>query len=167
MTREAASTPSLLEDYSRQEVPRDKTRTWLSMGLIWSGVGISLGLLLTGGTIGNGMTMPAAVVAAFFGGALLAVIASATGIVGNRTHLSTAMISRFTFGKQAILLIAFIQALGSYGWFAVQLGLFGETAAVSWQSMTGGSEVFSTDWRLSAFSGRGDAGRLPGGRVAA
>jgi hypothetical protein len=29
------------------------------------------------------------------------------------------------------------------------------------------NEVFSTDWRLSAFSGRGDAGRLPGGRVAA
>lgn len=138
-TGEAASNPSLLEDYSRHEVPRDKTRSWLSMGLIWSGVGISLGLLLTGGTIGNGMTMPAAVVASFLGGILLAAIASATGIVGNRTHLSTAMISRFTFGKQAILLIAFVQALGSYGWFAVQLGLFGETAAVSWQSLTGGS----------------------------
>lgn len=139
MIREAASSPSLLEDYSRHEVPRDKTRNWLSMGVVWSGVGISLGLLLTGGTIGNGMTLPAAVVASFIGGVLLALIASATGMVGNRTHLSTAMISRFTFGKQAILLIAFIQALGSYGWFAVQLGLFGETAAVSWQSLTGGS----------------------------
>jgi cytosine permease len=138
-TRQIASNPSLLEDYSRHEVPRDKTRTWLSMGLIWSGVGISLGLLLTGGTIGDGMTLPAAAIAAFVGGIMLALIASATGIVGNRTHLSTAMISRFTFGKQAILLIAFIQALGSYGWFAVQLGLFGETAAVSWQSLTGGS----------------------------
>ena len=139
MIREAASSPSLLEDYSRHEVPRDKTRNWLSMGVVWSGVGISLGLLLTGGTIGNGMTLPAAVVASFIGGVLLALIASATGMVGNRTHLSTAMISRFAFGKQAILLIAFIQALGSYGWFAVQLGLFGETAAVSWQSLTGGS----------------------------
>lgn len=136
---EATHTPSVLEDYSRSEVPRDKTRTWLSMGLIWSGVGISLGLLLTGGTIGDGMTLPAASVAAFFGGIVLAAIASATGIVGNRTHLSTGMISRFTFGKQAIVLIAFIQALGSYGWFAVQLGLFGETAAVSWQTLTGGS----------------------------
>src|SRR5690606_38327352 len=38
----------VLEDYSRHEVPPAKTRTWLSMGLIWSGVGISLGLLLTG-----------------------------------------------------------------------------------------------------------------------
>lgn len=138
-TPNTAAKASLLEDYSRHEVPRDKTRTWLSMGLIWSGVGISLGLLLTGGTIGNGMTLPAATLASFFGGVLLALIASATGIVGNRTHLSTAMISRFTFGKQAILLIAFIQALGSYGWFAVQLGLFGETAAVSWTSLTGGN----------------------------
>lgn len=138
-THEAQPSPDLLEDYSRSEVPRDKTRNWLSMGLIWSGVGISLGLLLTGGTIGDGMTLPAATVAAFLGGVVLAAIASATGVVGNRTHLSTGMISRFTFGKKAIVLIAFIQALGSYGWFAVQLGLFGETAAVSWESLTGGS----------------------------
>jgi cytosine permease len=128
---------SALQDYSRHEVPTDKTRTWLSMGLVWSGVGISLGLLLTGGTIGDGMAVPAAVLAAFAGGVVLAIITSLTGIVGSRTHLSTAMISRFTFGKKAIVLIAFIQALGSYGWFAVQLGLFGRTAAVSWESLTG------------------------------
>lgn len=127
----------LLEDYSRHEVPEERTRTWLSMGLIWAGVGISLGLLLTGGTIGNGMTLPGAIIAAFIGGLILALITTATGIVGGRTHLSTAMISRFTFGNRAIVLIAFVLALGSYGWFAVQLGLFGNTAAISWATLTG------------------------------
>lgn len=138
-TPEKSAADKLLEDYSRHEVPTDQTRTWLSMGLIWAGVGISLGLLLTGGTIGNGMTLPGAVVAAFIGGLILALITTATGIVGGRTHLSTAMISQYTFGKRAIVLIAFVLALGSYGWFAVQLGLFGSTAAVSWESLTGNS----------------------------
>lgn len=46
----------LFEDYSVKSVPQEKTRSWLSMGLIWAGVGISLGLLLTGGTVGDGLT---------------------------------------------------------------------------------------------------------------
>lgn len=133
------SSPKVLEDFSRKEVPSEHTRTWFSMGMIWGGVGISLGLLLTGGTIGDGMSLSGAVVAAFLGGLVLALIASATGIVGNNTHLSTAMVSLFTFGKKAILLIAFIQALGAYGWFAVQLGLFGDTAAAAWKELVGGA----------------------------
>lgn len=136
-TENKSTTDKLLEDYSRHEVPQEKTRTWLSMGLIWAGVGISLGLLLTGGTIGDGMTLSGAVAAAFLGGLALSLITTATGIVGGRTHLSTAMISQFTFGSRAIVLIAFVLALGCYGWFAVQLGLFGSTAAVSWETLTG------------------------------
>lgn len=127
----------VLKDYSREPVPEDKTHTWLSMGLIWSGVGISLGLLLTGGAIGNGMSATGAIAAAVIGGFVLTVVTCLTGIIGARTRLSTAMISRFAFGRKAIVLIAFIQALGSYGWFAVQLGLFGDTAATAWGTLTG------------------------------
>lgn len=127
------------KDYSREEVPADKQHSWLSISLVWSGVGISLGLLLTGGTIGAGMTLGQASIAGFVGGIILAVIAALTGIIGSRLRLSTAMISKFAFGKKALLLIAFIQAVGSYGWFAVQLGLFGDTAATAWELLTGGS----------------------------
>lgn len=127
----------VFQDYGVEAVPEDKTRSWLSMGLIWAGVGISLGLLLTGGTVATGMSLRSAAVAAVLGGVALAVIAVITGIIGARTHLSTAMISRFTFGNRAVLLIALIQALGAYGWFAVQLGLFGRTASTSWEIMTG------------------------------
>ncbi|MCI2265101.1 cytosine permease [Sediminivirga luteola] len=127
------------KDYSRETVPEEKSHSWLSMGLVWSGVGISLGLLLTGGTIGDGLNIREALVAAFVGGAILTVVTSLTGIIGARLRLSTAMAARFAFGRSAIVLIAFIMALGCYGWFAVQLGLFGDTAATAWTALTGGS----------------------------
>jgi len=127
----------VFQDYGVEAVPQDKTRSWLSMGLVWAGVGISLGLLLTGGTVADGMSLQQTALAAVIGGLVLAAITVLTGIIGARTHLSTAMISRFTFGNRAVLLIALIQALGAYGWFAVQLGLFGRTAATSWDILTG------------------------------
>lgn len=125
------------EDYSVVSVPDEKTKNWLSMGLIWSGVGISLGLLLTGGTVGDGLTIQQTIIAAFIGGIILSLVTMLIGVIGAKTRLSTAMISRFTFGNRAIVLIAIIQALGSYGWFAVQLGLFGKTASTAWEMGTG------------------------------
>ncbi|WP_193224585.1 cytosine permease [Bacillus sp. B1-b2] len=137
MENNTKSIDQVLEDYSDKPVPRDKTKNYLSMALIWSGVGISLGLLLTGGTLGVGLSFKQTVLAAFIGGFVLAVITALVGIIGARTNLSTAMISRFAFGELAIIGIALIQAFGSYGWFGVQLGLFGDTAAVAWEETTG------------------------------
>lgn len=127
----------LFEDYGVEPVPKEQTKDWLSMGLIWAGVGISLGLLMTGGALGNGLTFKQSVIASLLGGIVLAIVTALCGIVGAKTNLSTAMISRFTFGEKAVLLIALIQAFGSYGWFGVQLGLFGQTSATTWKIATG------------------------------
>ncbi|MGM0780123.1 MAG: cytosine permease [Bacillota bacterium] len=127
----------LLEDYASKPVPHEKTKGWLSMGLIWAGVGISLGMLLTGGILGEGLSFRQAIIAAFLGGLVLSIVTAVIGIIGAKTNLSTAMISQFTFGGKAIILIAMLQALGSYGWFGVQLGLFGDTASTAWEISTG------------------------------
>ncbi|MDN5311468.1 MAG: cytosine permease [Thermoanaerobacteraceae bacterium] len=128
----------VFEDYGVEPVPENSRKDWLSMGLIWAGVGISLGLLMTGGALGNGLSFRQSIAASFIGGAVLALVTALCGIIGAKTNLSTAMISRFTFGDKAVLLIALIQAFGSYGWFGVQLGLFGKTAATAWSIATGG-----------------------------
>lgn len=127
----------LFEDYGVEPVPEDQKKDWLSMGLIWSGVGISLGLLMTGGALGDGLSFKQAFIASVLGGLVLAFVTAFCGIIGAKTNLSTAMISRFTFGEKAVILIALIQAFGSYGWFGVQLGLFGKTAATVWNMATG------------------------------
>lgn len=127
----------LLEDYGVEPVPEDKRKNFLSLALVWAGVGISLGLLLTGGSVGDGLSFKQSVFAAFAGGLVLAIITALIGIIGAKTNLSTAMISKFTFGNIAVIIIALIQAFGSYGWFGVQLGLFGETASTAWEISTG------------------------------
>lgn len=119
------------DDFSVNSVPKERTYNWLSMGLIWAGVGISLGMIVTGGTIGNGMSFQQAFWASLIGGFVLTVVTALCGIVGSNTGFSTAMISKFTFGRVAIIIIALIQAFGSYGWFGVQLGLFGETLSTA------------------------------------
>jgi len=121
----------IFEDYGVEPVPESETKNWLSMGAIWAGVGISLGMLLTGGTVGDGLNFKMAVISALIGGIVLALVTLFVGIVGANTKLSTAMISRFTFGEKAVLILALIQAFGSYGWFGVQLGLFGNTSATA------------------------------------
>lgn len=136
-TTEKNSLDELLNDYGVEPVPENETKNWLSMGLIWSGVGISLGLLMTGGALGEGLSFKQSVIAAIIGGVVLALVTILTGIVGANTKLSTAMISRFTFGEKAVILIALIQAFGSYGWFGVQLGLFGKTAKTAFEMAIG------------------------------
>lgn len=128
---------SVLNDYATSSVPEEKTYNWLSMGLIWAGVGINLGMIVIGGALGNGLSFKQATLAAFIGGVVLAIVTSVCGVIGAHTHLSTAMISSFTFGKAAIIIIALIQAFGSYGWFGVQLGLFGETVSTTIKMATG------------------------------
>src|SRR5699024_10753041 len=101
----------VFEDFSRETVPQDKTKNWLSMGLIWAGVGISLGLLLTGGTMGDGLTIKQTIVAAFIGGFVLALITLFIGIIGQRTGLSTAMISRLHLVIALYLLLLLFKRL--------------------------------------------------------
>ena len=119
------------DDFSTTSVPQERKYNWLSMGLIWAGVGISLGMIVTGGVIGDGLSFQQALWASIIGGVVLAVVTALCGTVGTKTGLSTAMISKFTFGKIAIIIIALIQAFGSYGWFGVQLGLFGKTLSTA------------------------------------
>ncbi|GAA0808315.1 cytosine permease [Clostridium sp. AF19-22AC] len=128
---------NVLNDYATSSVPEERTYNWLSMGLIWAGVGINLGMIVIGGALGNGLSFKQAVAAAFIGGIVLAIVTGVCGVIGAHTHLSTAMISSFTFGKAAIVIIALIQAFGSYGWFGVQLGLFGETVSTTVKMATG------------------------------
>ena len=114
-------------DYEREPVPGQLGRTWLEMGLVWIGIGMCLAALMLGGVVGNGLNLKLAVGAILLGSIVLTVVSALCSVVGADTRLSTAMIGRFAFGDVGVYVAAFILALGCYGWFAVQLGLFGET----------------------------------------
>lgn len=126
-----------LKDYEREPVPDHLRKSWWQMGLVWLGVGITIAAFLLGGAVGAGLSLTDSFIAVFTGSLVLTVIASLCGVVGARTSLSTAMISRFAFGSKGFYLTAMILALGSYGWFGVQTGLFGDTAAVVMEQVVG------------------------------
>lgn len=129
----------VFQDYEHEPVPDHLRKTWWQMGMIWMGIGITIAAFLLGGAVGAGLSLAHSFLAVFLGSLVLTVIASLCGVVGARTNLSTAMISRFAFGSRGFYLTAMIMALGSYGWFGVQTGLFGDTAAVVMEQLVGRS----------------------------
>jgi len=124
-------------DYEREPVPDQFGKTWFEMGIVWVGIGMCLAALMIGGVVGNGLNLKLAAGAILLGTIVLTVVSSLCSVVGADTRLSTAMIGRFAFGDVGVYVAAFILALGCYGWFAVQLGLFGETAVTGVNLITG------------------------------
>ncbi|RLI30455.1 MAG: cytosine permease [Candidatus Hecatellales archaeon] len=128
-----------LVDYEREPVPEEKRRSWLEMASVWAGIAACLAALMFGGVMGYHFTIYDAIIATALGYVISTTINILTGIVGYRTGLSTAFISRFAFGNYGSGVIALVLALGTYGWFAVQTGMFGETANAAYQMITGQS----------------------------
>ena len=134
MTEESKSR---LVDYEREPVPEEKRRNWMELASVWAGIAACLAALMFGGVMGYHFSIADAVLATAIGYVFSTTINICTGIVGYRTGLSTAFVSRFAFGNWGSAIIALVLAMGCYGWFAVQTGMFGETANAAYQMITG------------------------------
>ncbi|RLG90855.1 MAG: cytosine permease [Candidatus Hecatellales archaeon] len=126
-----------LVDYEREPVPLDARRGWLEMASVWAGIAACLAALMFGGVMGYHFTVYDAIIATALGYVISTTINICTGIIGFRTGLSTAFVSRYAFGNYGSIIIALVLAAGCYGWFAVQTGMFGATANASYQMLTG------------------------------
>ncbi|MDH5695371.1 MAG: cytosine permease [Dehalococcoidia bacterium] len=135
--KEVTGIDALVRDYEREPVPEMRQKSWYNMGLVWGGVAACLACLMVGGLVGSMLTLTAAAIAVVCGSLITTVIGAIASTVGGRLNLSTPMISRFAFGDWGVYIVALVLAFGSYGWFAVQLGLFGETFKASYGIMTG------------------------------
>lgn len=91
------------------------------------GIIIALPAFITGAEIGFALGFRNGFLSVFFGGAILSAIAMATGTIGARTRLNTAMITRFTFGSLGGRIVSLILALTCLGWFGVTAELFGRS----------------------------------------
>ncbi len=135
--KELTGMDALARDYERAPVPGMRQKPWYNVGLVWGGVAACLACLMVGGLVGSWLDLKTAAIAILFGCLITTVIGGICSVVGARLNLSTPMITRFAFGDWGVYLVALVLALGSYGWFAVQLGLFGVTFQASWGIMTG------------------------------
>lgn len=117
----------LVKDYEREPVPQDQRKGWGRLSLVWLGGIIALSATALGGALGGGLSLSEAVIASFIGCFLLAILSALCGVVGAKTGLSTPMVSMFALGRYGSYAVSIIIAVALFGWFGVQLDLFGST----------------------------------------
>ncbi len=132
---------TVLEDFGTKPVPDTQTRNWFQMGMVIWGISVCIPAFMLGGIVGSMATFWTAFFAIVLGSVILAVVASATGAVGGFSRMSTAMNARFAFGTRANILFALLLAIGAFGWFGIQLEVFGQALSAGIDAISGGTNV--------------------------
>src|SRR5699024_8178682 len=118
---------NLLEDYEIEPVPQEKRQSWVKLSLVWTAGIIALSATALGGALGSGMSLEQAIISAGIGAFIMSLLNAFSGFVGDRTGLSTAMVSTFALGRYGSFLVSLVIAISLFGWFGVQLDLFGSS----------------------------------------
>ena len=126
----------LAEDYATTPVPSGTSVGGFRISLINTALAFSLPTLLLGVQL-SAMGARQFVSAFAWGGLILAVLGSVAGLVGLRNRLSTYMLMRFSFGLHGSKIVNVCMALSLFGWFGVNVYLFGQAAERLWFSLTG------------------------------
>lgn len=117
------------DEYQTEPVPDEASISWLRIAFLNSIFSISLPTFLGGlelSAAAPAWTFVSGVVA---GGAVLTVMAAMMGVIGTQTRLSSYMLARFAFGKQASMLLNLAFAISLLGWFGVNIELFADAMA--------------------------------------
>ncbi|ALX47818.1 purine-cytosine permease family protein [Lentibacillus amyloliquefaciens] len=117
----------LIEDYELAPVPDEKRQGWFKQMLVWIGGIVALSATALGGALGSGMGLTDAIIASVIGTFLLSILSALCCIVGAKTGLSTALVSSFALGRYGSMIVSVIIAISLFGWFGVQLDLFGSS----------------------------------------
>ena len=128
---------NLTEDYATKPVPAEISVGGFRIAMINTALAFSLPGLLTGVQLSSMISIGEAVSAIVWGGIIVAIIGSIAGLVGLRNRLSTYMLMRFSFGLQGSKLVNLCMALSLFGWFGVNVYLFGQAASGLLLSLTG------------------------------
>jgi cytosine permease len=96
----------VLEDYGTKPVPKEKTRNWFEMGIVIWGISVCIPAFMLGGIAASMTKLGLAILAILLGSVILTVISLATGNIGAHTRLSTAMSSKFAYGRQGNILMS-------------------------------------------------------------
>lgn len=117
----------IVTDYERQPVPQEKRKGWFRLSMVWIGAIIALSATALGGSLGAGMSLNHALIATFIGCFTLATLSALCAVVGAKTGLSTTFVSMFALGRYGSYAVSIVIAIALFGWFGVQLDLFGSS----------------------------------------
>jgi len=127
----------VLDDYENRPVPEHECFGWYQQAAVWLGCGFCLAAFSLGGSLAEGLGFWPATIALVIGCVILTILSSAIGAIGAKTHLSSSVTSRFTFGVGGAKIFGLICAVSLFGWFGYQCSFFGQSAVAVVQMATG------------------------------
>ena len=138
------------EEFATEPVPQEHTVGWVRVGLISAMVAFSLPTFVTGAEVFLAIDNARALSAILIGCGLLTVIASISGSIGARTHLSSYMLARVAFGTKGAALVNIAFAISLLGWFGVNIDLFSGAILRLMQDTMG---ISARPWVVELFAG--------------
>ncbi len=133
----------IFDDYATMPVPEENRISLSAQGSVWAGAVFCATMFSIGGMLAASMTPARFLLAVLLGTALVAVIASLIGVIGARTHLSSAFNARFALGTKGGKLFGLILAVSMTGWFGLQCSYFADSTVYMLQmfGFSGGSHI--------------------------
>ncbi len=121
------------EDFPVAPVPLNARKSWVSIGMVWTGVFISIAGILDGLSVVGALPFYEGLLALAIGFIIFSTMAVLQGSIGTKTGLSTYMIAKFSFGSKGSHVVSLVSFLGSFGWYIIQCRALAE----SFISLTG------------------------------
>lgn len=90
------------------------------------GCTICVPVFLMGSQMASVAPLSTFLIGIFLGGLLSFIMATATGLVGQKTGLTTALLTRHTFGHKGYWIACAAMAFTAIGWFGIQISVFSE-----------------------------------------
>ncbi|PLT33742.1 cytosine permease [Bacillus sp. V5-8f] len=120
-------------DFSLQAVPASHRNGFWRMLVVMLGFTFFSASMLSGGTLGLGLTMPEFIMIVLAGNLILGAYTGALAYIASKTGLSTHLLTRYAFGEKGSYLSSFLLSATQIGWFGVGVAMF----AIPVQKVTG------------------------------
>ena len=114
----------LHEDNAHAPVKPKQWQGWWFLASVFIGCTICVPVFFIGADVSHQLPYGQFIGATLLSGLILWGIATATGLVGQQTRLSTPLLARVAFGNWGSLLVNIAQGLCAIGWFGIQIGVF-------------------------------------------
>lgn len=117
-------------DYDIEHVPMEARKDGLSLTIIWTCWTFQFATIMAGGMVGQGLTLGKAIAAIIIADVILAILGALMGLMGKRTGLSTAMLTRYSFGNVGTYVPSVVLGLIMFGWLTFCYWIFSLTVSL-------------------------------------
>jgi len=111
------------KDYSLTAVKEEDKKGFWSMLFIMLGFTFFSASMMTGGTLGAGLSFKEFVIAVLIGNFVLGIYTGFLAYISADTGLSTHLLAKYAFGKKGSYLVSFLLGITQVGWFGVGIAM--------------------------------------------